>query len=63
MIRKLGLQKMSVGIYGRDLFVFSNWPAFDPEFGSLNSSGIQKGAEVAQLPSTRNIGFNLSVNF
>lgn len=62
-LQALKLQRATVGLYGRDLFVFSNWPSFDPEFGSLNSSGVEKGAEIAQFPSTRNFGVNLSLSF
>lgn len=61
VVRKIGLQRAVFGIYGRDLFMITNWPAFDPEFGSLNGSGIQKGAEVAQFPSTNTLGVNLSI--
>ncbi|MDM1293863.1 SusC/RagA family TonB-linked outer membrane protein [Sphingobacterium sp. N143] len=57
------IEKASIGLYGRDLFVFTKWPAFDPEFASLNSSGIEKGAEIAQFPSTRTMGVNLSFSF
>jgi len=63
LLSKLKANKITVGIYGRDLLVFSNWPAFDPEFGSLNSSGVEKGGEIAQFPSTRNLGLNLSLSF
>lgn len=63
VLSKAKLQKATIGLYGRDLFVFSNWPSFDPEFGSLNSSGIEKGAEIGQFPSTRNFGINLSLSF
>ncbi len=56
-------ERATIGLYGRDLFVFSNWPAFDPEFGSLNASGIEKGAEIAQFPSTRTFGINVSLGF
>ncbi|NGM73023.1 SusC/RagA family TonB-linked outer membrane protein [Sphingobacterium sp. SGL-16] len=63
VLSKLKASKVTVGIYGRDLLVFSNWPAFDPEFGSLNASGVEKGGEIAQFPSTRNFGLNLSVSF
>lgn len=61
--KRLGVQKALIGLYGRDLFVISDWPSFDPEFGSLTGSGIQKGAEIAQFPSTRTVGLNLSVTF
>ncbi len=57
------IERASIGVYGRDLFVFTKWPAFDPEFASLNSSGIEKGAEIAQFPSTRTMGVNLSFSF
>lgn len=63
VLSRLHIEKASIGLYGRDLFVFSNWPSFDPEFASLNGSGIDKGAEIAQFPSTRNIGINLSFAF
>ncbi len=63
VLSKMKLQRATIGLYGRDLFVFSKWPSFDPEFGSLNSSGVEKGAEIAQFPSTRNYGINLSLSF
>lgn len=61
--RKLKLNNAAIGIYGRDLFVFTKWPAFDPEFGSITADGIEKGAEIAQFPSTRSIGLNISFAF
>ncbi len=63
LLSRFKATKVTVGLYGRDLFVFSNWPAFDPEFASLNASGIEKGGEIAQFPSTRNFGLNLSLSF
>lgn len=62
-VKKLKFQKAVVGIYGRDLFVWSDWPAYDPEFGTLGGNDIQRGFEVAQFPSTRNFGVNLSFSF
>jgi len=62
-VSKLKLQKATVGVYGRDLFIWSKWPAFDPEFGTISGSDIVKGFEVAQFPSTRTFGFNLVVGF
>lgn len=63
ILQNAKFQRATIGVYGRDLFVFSNWPSFDPEFGSLNSSGVEKGAEIGQFPSTRNFGINLSLSF
>lgn len=63
LVKRLKLQKLTVGIYGRDLLVITKWPAFDPEFGALDDGDIRAGAEVAQFPSTRTMGINLNVSF
>jgi TonB-linked SusC/RagA family outer membrane protein len=63
LTRRLGLQRATVGIYGRDLFIWSPWPMFDPEFGTLSGSDIVTGFEVGQFPSTRTLGVNLIVAF
>ncbi|MET0466048.1 MAG: SusC/RagA family TonB-linked outer membrane protein [Chitinophagaceae bacterium] len=63
LLKKLGLKSALIGVYGRDLFIWSPWPIFDPEFGTLAGSDIVRGFEVGQFPSIRSIGFNLSVGF
>lgn len=63
LLKRFKASRINIGLYGRDLFMFTKWPAFDPEFGSLNASGVEKGAEIAQFPSTRNFGINLSLTF
>jgi hypothetical protein len=61
LLKKIGLSMASVGIYGRDLFIWSPWPIFDPEFGTLQGSDIVTGFETGQFPSTRSMGFTLSI--
>lgn len=61
LLSKLHLTQASVGVYGRDLLIISNWPAFDPEFGTLNNGSIDLGFELGQFPSTRTVGVNLTV--
>lgn len=58
---RIGFRKLSIGAYGRNLFIWSPWPAFDPEFGTLAGSDIVQGFETGQLPSTRTIGARLVV--
>lgn len=60
-IKKLGLQKATFGVYGRNLFIWSPWPMFDPEFGTLSGTDIIQGFEIGQFPSTRTIGCNLVI--
>ncbi|MFB6456228.1 SusC/RagA family TonB-linked outer membrane protein [Chitinophaga sp. Hz27] len=63
LLRKIGFNKGTVGLYGRDLFVISNWPVFDPEFGTLGDGDINAGFEIGQFPSTRSFGINLTASF
>ncbi len=60
-IKRLGLQRAVIGIYGRDLLMFTKWPVFDPEFGTLSGAEINKGFEYGQFPSTRTFGLNLVI--
>ncbi len=61
LTKKLGLQRATLGVYGRDLFIWSPWPIFDPEFGTLSGTDIVTGFETAQFPSTRTFGINLII--
>lgn len=61
MMKKIGLQRASVGVYGRNLAIWSPWPIFDPEFGTISGTDIIQGFEIAQFPSTRSFGFNLII--
>ncbi|MDB5206862.1 MAG: SusC/RagA family TonB-linked outer membrane protein [Flavisolibacter sp.] len=63
LTKKLGLQRVTLGVYGRDLFIWSPWPMFDPEFGTLSGTDIVRGFEIGQFPSTRTVGVNLVVAF
>jgi hypothetical protein len=63
LMSKLKLQRATLGVYGRDLFQFTKWPGFDPEFGTLNDGQINSGFEIAQFPSTRTMGVSLTVGF
>lgn len=61
LVKRIGINRLSLGIYGRNLFIWSPWPAFDPEFGTLSGTDIVQGFETGQLPSTRSYGFRLVV--
>lgn len=60
VLRKIGFRRAAVGLYGRDLFIWTKWPVFDPQNSTLNDGTIIQGIEMGQFPSTRNIGMNLS---
>jgi hypothetical protein len=63
VLRKLGVQKTSIAIWGRDLFNFTKFPGFDPEGGNLNNGTLTPGVELTQFPSNRLMGTNLTFKF
>jgi len=58
---KIGVQRATIGVYGRDLFIWTKWPGFDPEFGTLSGSDITQGFEQGQFPSARTLGVKLMI--
>lgn len=63
LLSRLGIRQTSVALFGRDLFNFTKFPGFDPEGGNLNSGTLTPGVELAQFPSTRTMGANLTFKF
>lgn len=53
----------SFALYGRDLFMITSFPIFDPETAALNGTSIMPGVEMGQMPSTRTIGANITLKF
>jgi outer membrane receptor protein involved in Fe transport len=56
------IQKLDVGLYGRNLFLWTDVPHIDPEsssFGTGNAQGVSRFA----FPTTRTIGFNIKAQF
>lgn len=63
LLSKTFIRQASVGIYGRDLLMWTDFPIFDPETAALNGSTLIPGVEMGQLPSTRTMGINLTLKF
>jgi hypothetical protein len=63
LLKGIGVTQSNIAVYGRDLFNFTDFPAFDPEGGNLNNGTLTPGVELMQFPSTRNIGVNLTLKF
>jgi TonB-linked SusC/RagA family outer membrane protein len=56
------LESATFSIVGRNLFFFKNDAPFDPDISMGTGAGLQ-GVDVFSVPSTRSLGFNLSVKF
>ena len=59
LTRALSGYRMNVALVGRNLWMHSNAPHIDPE--TAFSAGNLQGLEMGQLPSTRSLGFQVSV--
>ncbi|WP_456462294.1 SusC/RagA family TonB-linked outer membrane protein [Reichenbachiella sp.] len=61
VMEKLGpIKSAKVSLVGRNLFFLKNDAPFDPDVSMSTGTGLQ-GVHVFGLPSTRSIGFNLSL--
>ncbi|MCF0057130.1 SusC/RagA family TonB-linked outer membrane protein [Dyadobacter sp. CY356] len=63
LLNRIGVRQTSLALFGRDLFNFTKFPGFDPEGGNLNNGTLTPGVELAQFPSTRTMGMNLTLKF
>ena len=61
LLSRVGIRQTSIALFGRDLVNFTRFPGFDPEGGNLNSGTLTPGVELAQFPSTRSMGINLTL--
>ncbi len=64
IISTLNLQKVEVGIEGRNLWIIhSNVPHIDPEANMFGTNSVAEGIEFNSIPSTKSFGFNLKLTF
>ena len=62
LIKKIGLEGLSVSATGRNLFfIYKAVPNIDPE--TAFSTGNAQGLESLALPTTRNYSFNINLKF
>jgi TonB-linked SusC/RagA family outer membrane protein len=59
LLSNFGGYRMNIALIGRNLAMHANAPNIDPE--TAFSAGNQQGLEMGQLPSTRSLGFQISV--
>ncbi|WP_209388479.1 SusC/RagA family TonB-linked outer membrane protein [Chryseobacterium sp. RR2-3-20] len=63
MVKNLKMSELSVGLFGRNLWVWTKFPLFDPEVATLEDNNITAGVEVGQLPTARTVGIQLNAKF
>ena len=56
------LESLKISLVGRNLVFFKNDAPFDPDVTFSTGVGLQ-GLDIFSLPSTRQLGFNLTIGF
>ncbi|WP_250630022.1 SusC/RagA family TonB-linked outer membrane protein [Rhodoflexus caldus] len=59
----LGLSNLTLGVSGRNLISWDNYPGFDPEVNSGGQSNRIRGDDFGTVPIPRTFQFNLSAQF
>ena len=62
-IQSLGLDDLTIAIFGKNLWMWTKFPMFDPEVATLDNATITPGVEMGQLPTARTVGFQLNLKF
>jgi TonB-linked SusC/RagA family outer membrane protein len=62
-IKSLGLDDLTLAIFGKNLWMWTKFPLFDPEVATLDNATITPGVEMGQLPTARTVGFQLNLKF
>ncbi len=58
-----GMKGAQVALYGNELFLWTNFPAYDPEQSVVNNGSLTPGLEAVGSPSTRTMGIDLKLTF
>lgn len=59
----LKINDLTVAVFGKNLWMWTEFPMFDPEVATMDNNTITPGVEIGQLPTARTIGFQLNVKF
>ncbi|RED93215.1 SusC/RagA family TonB-linked outer membrane protein [Marinoscillum furvescens] len=57
-----GLKGGSVAVFGNDLFIWTDFPSYDPELSVVSNGVLTPGLEAVGSPSTRTIGVELKIS-
>jgi TonB-linked SusC/RagA family outer membrane protein len=58
--RRVRMSQLNLAFVGRNLYTWTNFPNYDPENSTSAGNGGQ-GFDMGAMPTTRNIGINLSI--
>jgi len=58
--RRVYMSELNVGVVGRNLLTWTSFPNYDPE-NATNAGNGGQGFDMGAMPTTRSIGFNISL--
>ena len=63
IVKQLGLENLTVALFGKNLWMWTKFPMFDPEVATLDNATITPGIEMGQMPTAKTVGFEVNVKF
>lgn len=63
LINDMKMTDLSISLFGKNLWMWTKFPLFDPEVATLDDATITPGIEIGQLPSARTVGIQLNAKF
>lgn len=63
VLESLKISELTVAFFGKNLWMWTKYPMFDPEVATLDNNAITPGVEIGQLPSARTVGFQFNIKF
>lgn len=61
--RAIGARSLRLNLQGRNLFLGTNYWAFDPEFNNFGNTNFNRFIDLAPFPGTRQFFFNVDLGF
>ncbi len=59
----INANSLSVGVSGRNLFMWTGYSGLDPEVANFGSASVRNNLDISPYPPSRSIFFNISVGF
>nr|MBA4157888.1 hypothetical protein [Gemmatimonadota bacterium] len=58
-----GADRLSIGLTGRNLFMWTRYTGVDPEVANFGASAVRNNLDIGPYPPSRTILFNISAGF
>ena len=63
LAKSKAVSQASISVYGNNLWVWTDFPAWDPEGVTMRGSAVIPGFEILQMPSAAQFGATLNLVF